>query len=241
MGFKKTIIRDLRNNIADGSLRPGERITEAALCQRFSVSRTSAREVLKQLEKEGLVKIIPNAGARVVDLSTEDVSNIYEMQIVLEGASARFACEHITDQQIKKLRECQFMIEKAIAQRNPDLVFELNARFHMLLSRSTNNPYLVEIRKNFATLMSRFGRFATYIPRHLDASLRDHPKIIDALARRNGAMAEFLAREHFEKAKEYMSGYVQNVLTKSDDKAGAEEQHRSGRRKDGDSHPANKL
>ena len=227
MAFKKTIIRDLRNNIADGTLRPGERITEAALCQRFSISRTSARDVLKQLEKEGVVKIIPNAGARVVDLSTEDVSNIYEMQIVLEGASARFACEHITDQEIKKLRECQFMIEKAIAQKNLDLVFELNTGFHMLLSEFSKNPYLVEIRKNFATLMSRFGRFATYIPRHLDASLQDHPKVIDALAKRNSAMAEFLAREHFEKAKEYMSDYVQNVLTKPDSHTGAAARHRS--------------
>lgn len=211
MALKQTIVRDLRNSIAGGALRPGERITEAALCRQYNISRTPVREVLKQLEKEGLVKIIPNAGARIIDLSSEDVSNIYEMQIVLEGASARFACEHVTDQEIKKLQECQFMIEKAIAQKNMDLVFELNTRFHMLLSEFTKNPYLIEIRKNFATLMSRFGRFATYIPRHLDASLQDHPKIIEALTKRNGAMAEFLARDHFEKAKEYMSVYVENL------------------------------
>ena len=221
MALKKAIIRDLRNGIAGGTLRPGQRVTETAICRQYGISRTPVREILKQLEKEGLVRIIPNAGARVVDLSTKDVSDIYEMQIVLEGASARFACEHITDEEIRKLQECQFMIEKAIAQKNLDLVFELNTRFHMLLSEFTKNPYLVEIRTNFATLMNRFGRFATYIPRHLDASLQEHPKIIDALTKRNAPLAEFLARDHFERAKEYMSAYVDNLQKGSEGITGA--------------------
>jgi DNA-binding GntR family transcriptional regulator len=226
MAFKKVIIRDLRNAIASGTLRPGQRITETALCRQYGISRTPVREILKQLEKEGLVRIVPNAGARVVDLSTEDVSNIYEMQIVLEGASARFACGLVTDQEIRRLQECQFMIENAIAQKNLDLVFELNTRFHMLLCEFTKNPYLIQIRRNFATLMSRFGRFATYIPRHLDASLQEHPKIIDALRKRNAALAEFLAREHFEKAKEYMSAYIENLQKANEDTTGAMPIHR---------------
>jgi DNA-binding GntR family transcriptional regulator len=221
MALKKAIIRDLRNSIAGGALKPGQRITETAICRQYSISRTPVREILKELEREGLVRIIPNAGARVVDLSTKDVSDIYDMQIVLEGAGARFACEHVTDDQIKKLRECQFMMEEAIAQKNLDLVFELNYRFHMLLTEFTENPYLIEIRKNFAALMGRFGRLATYIPQHLDASLQEHPKMIDALTKRNGALAEFLAREHFARAKEYMSAYAENLRKGTEDTTGS--------------------
>ena len=83
----------------------------------YGVSRTPVREILKQLEKEGLVRISPNAGAGVADFSVTDVSNIYEIFITLEGAGARFACREASDGEIKKLEECQFMIEKAIGQK----------------------------------------------------------------------------------------------------------------------------
>jgi DNA-binding GntR family transcriptional regulator len=222
MVLKETILRDLRNGIAGGKLRPRERITEAALCRQYGVSRTPVREILKQLEKEGLVRISPNAGARVTDFSVKDVSNIYEIFIALEGAGARFACREASDEEIKKLEECQFMIEKAIGQKNLELVFELNSRFHMLITEFTRNPYLIEIRRNFSTLMSRFGRLATFIPRHLQGALEEHPKIIDAIVKRNAALAEFLAKEHIEKAKEYMSAYVQHLHEEGENKKDAE-------------------
>jgi len=211
MVLKEAILRDLRNAIAGGTLKPRERITEAALCRQYGVSRTPVREILKQLEKEGLVRISPNAGARVADFSLQDVSNLYEIFVTLEGAGARLACREARDDDIGKLEECQFMMERAIAEPNLDLVFELNTRFHMLITECTANPYLIEIRRNFSTLMSRFGRLATFIPRHLQGALEEHPKIIDAIEKRNAALAEFLAREHMEKARTYMSAYVQQL------------------------------
>jgi DNA-binding GntR family transcriptional regulator len=223
MVLKETILRDLRNTIASGTLKPRERITETAICRQYGISRTPVREILKQLEKEGLVRISPNAGARVADFSVKDVSNIYEIFITLEGAGARFACREASNEDIRKLEECQFIMEKAIGQKNLELVFELNSRFHMLITEFTGNPYLIEIRRNFSTLMSRFGRLATFIPRHLQGALEEHPKIIDAIVKRNAALAEFLAREHIEKAKAYMSAYVEQLQEKAGSEKDAEE------------------
>jgi DNA-binding GntR family transcriptional regulator len=151
------------------------------------------------------------------------VSNIYEIFVTLEGAGARLACREARDDDIRRLEECQFMMEKAIAEPNLDLVFELNARFHMLITECTANPYLIEIRRNFSTLMSRFGRLATFIPRHLQGALDEHPKIIDAIAKRNAALAEFLAREHMEKAQAYMSVYVQQLQKEAEGEKHSEE------------------
>jgi dihydrolipoamide dehydrogenase len=99
-----------------------------------------------RLEREGLVTLIPNVGARVINLSYKDVSDIYDILIVLEATAARLACLKISDEQIRKLEECHFTMAKAAGKGNLDLVFEMNVQFHWLITESTRNPYLVEIR-----------------------------------------------------------------------------------------------
>lgn len=201
MAPKDQIIRDLRDEITIGKLLPGEHITEKAICLRFGVSRTPAREVLKQLEKEGLVTIYPNVGARVADFSLKSVSDLYDILSFLDGTSARLACSQVNNDEIIKLRECQFMMEKAASERNIDLLFELNTKFHLLITEFSTNNYLIEIRKNLIALTSRLVLFITYIPHFLKAVVEEHPKIIDAMISRNSGLAEFLAREHMETAK----------------------------------------
>ena len=224
MVFKEAILRDLRDAIAKGEIRPGDRLKENAISSRFGVSRTPVREILKQLEKEGLVRISPNHGAKVVALTTKDVADIYEMLITLEGAAARLACSEIGDQEIGKLKEYQFMTEKAISKRNIELVLELNVKFHALLTECSRNPYLAETRRNYRNILNPFGRFVAFIPQFLEATLEEHPKIIEAIISRNAPLAEFLAREHMEKAKVRMLEYIRCLQKKGD---------REKKRKDG--------
>ena len=218
MALKETIIRDLRNGIINGEIKPGEHITEHSICRRFGVSRTPAREILRQLEQEGLVKINPNSGARVPEFSIKDISDVYEVLIIFEGAAARFACSQITDEEIRKLKDCQFMMEKTSSQKNLDLVFELNIKFHTLITEFTKNPYFIGIRKNFEPLVNRFARLAKFIPTNLEKILKDHPKIIDAMTKRNAPLAEFLARDHMEDAKTHMLSYIQDLQKRDGEK-----------------------
>jgi DNA-binding GntR family transcriptional regulator len=211
MKLTENVVLKLRHDIGMGVFKSGERLSEENLSKRYGVSRTPIREALTQLEKENLVKIIPNAGAKVVELSYKDVSDIYDVLIVLEGTASRLACSRITDSEIKKLEEYQFNMGKAAAEENIDLVFEMNLQFHWLITEFTNNPYLTEIRNNYRRLVDRFARFAPLIPDQLRATLEEHPQIIDAFKKRNSALAEFVMREHLENAKKFMLMYLQDL------------------------------
>ncbi|MEW5910166.1 MAG: GntR family transcriptional regulator [Thermodesulfobacteriota bacterium] len=210
LSLKEKTITRLRNSILKGEYRPGERLTEEALCGRFKVSRTPVREALHKLEKEGFVKITPAAGARVADLSREEVFHIYDLLIVLEGAASRLASDKITPEQIHKLEEYNLRFENAIEEKNFDLLFDINSRFHWLITEATGNPFLIEIRNNFRRLVDRIARIFPHIPGQCAESLLEHKKIIDALKGKNPSLAEFIMREHLENAKQNLHNHFMN-------------------------------
>ena len=208
MNLKEKITRELRSAIVNREYKPGERITEAALCERFKVSRTPIRESLNQLEKEGFIKIISGAGAKVVKLSLSEILDIYDILIILEGAAARLGCAKITNEQILKLEEYNYLFEKEKERHNPELLFELNSRFHWLITEATGNANLIEMRANFRLLVDRIARLFPTIPGQCEATLGEHKIIIDALKSKNPALAEFAMREHLEAAKRKLQEYL---------------------------------
>lgn len=117
---------ELRNAIAWREYKPGEHLKEADLSRRFNVSRTPIREALIQLEKEGFIKMTPEVGAKVVQLSQNDISNIYDILIVLEGLSSRLAYTRLKNEQIDKLEELHLMMVKALGEKKI-LTFSLNS------------------------------------------------------------------------------------------------------------------
>lgn len=171
------------------------------------MSRVPVREALNQLQAEGFIDIAPNRGASVVKFSINDVSNLYDVLIGLESTACRLACRNITDGQILKLEEYQFMIDRTFESKDWELFIELNMQFHMFITETANNPYLVDIRKKFRGLIDRFARFSPFIPEQLKATREEHPRIIEGLKSRNPAMAEFATREHLENAKQLMLKY----------------------------------
>lgn len=211
MNLKNRIITNLRDAIVMGEYKPGEHLTEVSLSRRFKVSRTPIREALNQLEKEGFVKIIPDIGAKVVNLSLKDALDIYDLLIVLEGAACRLASLRINDEQINKLEEFNFLFEKAIGNKNIDLIFQLNFNFHWLITEATKNAYLIEIRANFRRLVDRIARIFPLIPGQPGATLSEHRQIIDALKARNPGLAEFIMREHLENAKNHLVEYLNKI------------------------------
>jgi DNA-binding GntR family transcriptional regulator len=209
MNLKEKIVTSLRNAILQGEYPPGEHLTELSLCNRFQVSRTPIREALQRLEKEGFVRITPAAGARVVKLSLKETFDIYDLLIILEGAACRLAASQISESQIRKLEEYDFLFEKAMVEENVELLFDLNARFHWLITEATKNSYLIDMRMNFRRLVDRIARIFPYVPGQCEETLTWHRKIISALKGRNPALGEFVMREHLENAKKNLFGHLQ--------------------------------
>lgn len=89
----QALAQALRGRILDRELGPSTRLREAELAARYDVARHTVRAALRVLEADGLVRIQPNRGALVVDLSTDDIRDLHALRVVLEGGAARIALE----------------------------------------------------------------------------------------------------------------------------------------------------
>ena len=103
--LRERIVDFVKEAIIKGRLRPGERIPEPELAERFGVSRTPIREAFRQLESEGFLTVIPRKGAVVSPITDKDVREFYSIKSLLEGFAARSACTstHFTAGDIKRM------------------------------------------------------------------------------------------------------------------------------------------
>jgi len=97
------VFQKIRDNILNGTYKENDELRETAIGKELGVSRTPVREALRQLELEGLVTIIPNRGAYVSGISHKDIWDIYKIRSMLEGLCARWAAEHITEEQLGRI------------------------------------------------------------------------------------------------------------------------------------------
>ena len=149
--LRDVVFNTLRQAILRGELKPGERLMEVQLANKLGVSRTPIREAIRKLELEGLVTMIPNKGAYVTGISQKDVYDIYRIRSVLEGLCARWATEHITEEQIEGLEEIillsEFHLERSGEQAGQ--VTELDGKFHKVLYEASNSRILEHVLSDF--------------------------------------------------------------------------------------------
>ncbi len=103
--LREKILETIREAIISGALKPGEKVAEPELAERFGISRTPIREAFRQLESEGYLTVSPRKGAVVVSFSQKDVEEFYAIKSILEGYAARRACENLSDKEIDKTAE----------------------------------------------------------------------------------------------------------------------------------------
>ncbi len=195
---RKNIVDILKEEITGGSFSPGQRLVEAQLGERFGFTSYKIRQALRQLEAEGFVKVIPNVGAMVSELSQKDVEHSYDLMAALEGLSVREATPFITANHLQAL---EALIDRMETVEDPLLFYRLNDEFHSLVASLSENERLIRFADNLRIHVRRFGSEVFYNPVQRGASRKEHRKIFDAIRDAKPEKAERLVREHYLKTK----------------------------------------
>ena len=197
----------LRKAILDGSLKPGQLLHENVLAKQLSVSRSPIREALLQLERENLCVSRPNKPAEVRRPSPEEIRQTYTLRAVLEGVAARWAAERATPEFVAALRgNAELLNEATVAaegQSEPSLVGKA-IEFHTAIAQASGSAELQRMLQSLCNqihLVMSAG-LANLTSRRAEEIHADHLAIIDAIEKRDGDLAERLARAHVEGARE---------------------------------------
>lgn len=186
----------IREDILNGVYREQEELKEATLGEKMGVSRTPVREALRQLELEGLVEIIPNKGARVTGITKKDIEDIYQIRYLLEGLSARWATEHVTEEQIDKMEETLYLTEFHAKKGNYAQVHELDSQFHELMYEASGSKMLNHILSDFHMYVTRIRKTSLASDNRSKNSTDEHRAILEAIKERNADKAEECAHIH---------------------------------------------
>ena len=182
-----------------GSYKPGDRLVESDLAERFGVSRTPIREALQRLETQLLLKR-DGRSLIVASLDHNQLSELYAVRAELEGMAARLAARHGAKEEIRVLRK---MVEKDRGiLDDPDALANTNRRFHKQIHLASHNRYLVQQLELVHRTMALLATTSLAAEGRSVGALNEHDAIVSAIEAGDGDGAYLALKEHISNAFE---------------------------------------
>lgn len=188
----------IREAIITGEYEPGEKLSEISLSEHYQISRTPIREALKQLEREGLVEIIPRVGSCVTKPTEKELEELFTLKEVLEGLAAGLLVEQGNTKAIEEVQNSVTQMEKAVQTLDHKLYVEANSTFHKVILEGADNS---KLSFTLNLLLNQIG-YSRYVyltieaPQRIEKSLQEHKAILKALLEGNPEEAEKAMRAH---------------------------------------------
>jgi DNA-binding GntR family transcriptional regulator len=201
--LREQVLDLLRQAIVEHRLKPGQRLIERELVEQIGVSRTTIREVLRQLAAEGLVATIPQRGAVVAIPSAEEAAELYEVRAALESLAARRFVEHASDSQVQALRAAFERVEEVMSVGDDaDVLAMLQAKdlFYDVLLKGSGNRSIHQILSGLTARVSVLRATSMSQPGRAPQSLAEIREIVEAVEARDAEAAARASAHHVEMA-----------------------------------------
>ncbi|WP_347310340.1 GntR family transcriptional regulator [Defluviimonas sp. SAOS-178_SWC] len=185
--------------IDSGIYRPGDRLVEAELAERFGVSRTPVREALQRLETQSMLAR-DGRSLIVASLDHNQLAELYVVRSELEGLAARLAAKHATPEEVKVLSDMVAADRAHVG--DPSELSRANRRFHKQIHLASHNRYLVQQLDLVHRSMALLATTSLAAEGRGLAALNEHAEIVRAIAEGDGEAAQAALRSHISKAFE---------------------------------------
>ncbi|MFC3151832.1 GntR family transcriptional regulator [Litoribrevibacter euphylliae] len=213
------VLTKVQEDIVTGDIAPGTKISESALASKYGVSRGPLREAISRLESRGLIERAPNVGARVVSLSHRELIELYQIRENLEGLACRLAAEKMTSDEIAQL-------EALLQEHQQDKDFkdgtgyykqQGDLDFHYCIIHGSKNRKLIhllceELYHLILMYRHQFSAISTsQLSSHPEKAFIHHKRIVEAIADRDGELAEMLMKKHIQRSRKAVETYFDQL------------------------------
>ncbi|WP_172299883.1 GntR family transcriptional regulator [Pseudoruegeria sp. HB172150] len=182
-----------------GIYKPGDRLVESELAERFGVSRTPIREALQRLETQSLLAR-DGRSLIVASLDHNQLAELYVVRTELEGLAARLAAKHATPEEVRVLKDMVEAHESIVD--DPAALSRANRRFHKQIHLASHNRYLVQQLDLVHRTMALLATTSLAVEGRGEGTVREHHAIVDAIEAGDGDAAYTALRAHISKAFE---------------------------------------
>ena len=187
----------LKADIFDFRLLPGDRFTETEVAAQAGVSRTPVREALYKLEREGYIQVSSRNGWSVNPFDFESFESLYDVRVILELAASQRVCEMADAPGFEEL-EHAWLVPPEKRVRDPQKMCELDERFHAALVGATGNAQLARIHHDITERIRIIRRLDFTQPDRIDSTYEEHAQILRAVIARDAEAAADAALRHLD-------------------------------------------
>ncbi len=194
------VYAQLKRDVAEFNLVPGDRFTENELSERLGVSRTPVRQALFRLQQEGYVEVLFRSGWRVLPFDFEQFEELYDLRMVLETTAAHRLCADGRRVDRELLDELVAIWLVPAAERSSDMlqVSKWDEEFHCKLVAAAGNAEMAKVHRDVTDRIRIIRRLDFTKQARIDATYDEHGKILKAIQRKRGDQAAMLLRAHIE-------------------------------------------
>jgi DNA-binding GntR family transcriptional regulator len=196
------VYASIRDAIMTNRIAPGQRLTESALAQQLSVSKTPVREALLRLAYVGLIEAEGARGGRVATPSREKIRNAYEVRAGIEAHAAQGAAERISPENLAALMEIAQECLDGAESHDLQAFRSADQRFHLKLAESTENPYLYRLIRDAYDLTWALRRRDVPAADDSVRCARQHIEIMRAISDDDGTLAASIMRQHINEVRD---------------------------------------
>lgn len=190
------VVDVIRDRIYDGLYAPGAPLRQEQLAADLDVSRTPLREALRMLEREGLVKVAPGRGLRVVDADLPALLDAYEAREMIDGLAARLLARRADPAVRSRLAAVVDDQRAAVAPWQPAVYTAANVEFHRVVIEGCGNDHVVSQLPLVRMTSQIFTPLKLLDETRAREAIAQHGSILEAVAAGDEAAAEERAREH---------------------------------------------
>lgn len=198
----------IKEKILNGSFHPAQRLVETQLSAEIAVSRNSVRKALQQLEKDRLISIETNKGAKVISLDINHILQYYEIRIALECIIMRAAAANITDAELAQLAATYDTMKELCEKQDYVNYSKNNIAFHNLIYVASRKPVIASMISEIKMQLSRYQIKTMLVPGRAKESLGEHKALLDALRERNAERAIEMITVHLSNVSDTLEKYI---------------------------------
>ncbi len=195
------VYAELKAQMNDFRLVPGDRFSEAEIGTRLGVSRTPVREALFRLRNEGLLDVESKSGWFVRPIDFGKLEQLYDLRVILELASVTRLCGRSEPSAALDALKAVWLIPAGERLSDGREVGLLDEQFHATLVRAAGNDEIARVHWDVTERIRIIRRLDFTRADRIDATYAEHAKVLRAVIQRKADQAQLLLRSHIEQSK----------------------------------------
>jgi DNA-binding GntR family transcriptional regulator len=206
--IRRRIYEHLREQLLSGEIPPRQHMIEAKIAKELGTSRTPVREALHSLELEGLIEAIPRVGYVVKAISEQEVEEICEIRMAIEGVAVRWAMEKAHKKLVEELKKNISLSDEKVSKGEVKAFVGMDARFHQIIARFSGSKRLRELAQTLRRHMLRYRIQSIYSVDNVLRAIEGHKGILRAIEKRSLEEVNKAIRYHMEQSKRDILRYA---------------------------------